>query len=123
MAHLLIIEDHETTRKILFKRLAKAGHEVYLASSGKEGIKAFNSRNFDLVVIDFMMKHMNGLQAFEHMKALRPGIPFVLLSAYANSELVQQFLGDGGADFIVKPFHEDLEERLSRIIDLRTTQA
>jgi CheY-like chemotaxis protein len=116
MAKILLIEDHEATRKTLIKRLSRAGHEVHEAANGAEGIQVFNQHSFDLVILDFMMKRMNGMQAFEKLKAIKPHIPYILLTAYAHNGIIKQFQNAGGADFIIKPFREDLEERVEKVL-------
>ncbi len=116
MAKILIVEDHEATRRTLVKRLSKAGHEVEGADSGIFGLELLKVTDFDLVVLDFMMKKMNGMQTFEQMKILKPSIPYVMLTAYAHEGMIKQFMNEGGADFIVKPFKEDLEIRIEKAL-------
>ncbi len=113
MAKILIVEDHNGTRVTLTRRLNKSGHEVTTVASGYDGVEKLREGDYNLVLLDFMMKGMNGIHTFEQMKDIRNDLPYIMVTAYAHSGLVKEFMGEGGADFIVKPFGEDFEERIS----------
>ena len=72
MSTILVVEDHELTRKTLNRRLSKAGHSVLEAVNGNSGIEMLQSNSVDLVLMDFMMKNMNGMQTFERMREVKP---------------------------------------------------
>lgn len=116
MSTILVVEDHELTRKTLNRRLSKAGHSVIEAVNGNLGIKMLESNSVDLVLMDFMMKNMNGMQTFERMKEMKPETPCAMITAYAHSGLIKQFIAEGGADFMVKPIGEDFEKRVDAIL-------
>ncbi len=116
MSTILIVEDHELTRKTLNRRLSKAGHSVIEALNGKSGIEMLQAHTVDLVLIDFMMKKMNGMQTFERMREVKPEVPCAMVTAYAHSGLSKQFISEGGADFMVKPIGEDFEQRVDAIL-------
>lgn len=116
MSTILVVEDHELTRKTLNRRLSKAGHSVLEAVNGNSGIELLESNSVDLVLMDFMMKNMNGMQTFERMREVKPEIPCAMLTAYAHSGLIKQFIAEGGADFMVKPIGEDFEKRVDAIL-------
>ena len=117
MSIILIVEDHELTRKTLNRRLSKAGHSVIEALNGHSGIEMLQSNSVDLVLMDFMMKNMNGMQTFEKMKELKPEVPCAMITAYAHSGLIKQFIAEGGVDFMIKPIGEDFETRVSAILE------
>ena len=116
MSTILIVEDHELTRKTLNRRLSKAGHSVLEAVNGPSGIDMLQSNPVDLVLLDFMMKNMTGMQTFERMREVKPEIPCAMITAYAHSGLTKQFIAEGGADFMVKPIGEDFEKRVDAIL-------
>lgn len=119
MATILVVEDHDMTRNVLNRRLVKEGHSVLTASNGGEGIELLTANEVDLVILDFMMKTMNGMQTYEKMKEIKPSVPCVMVTAYAHAGLVKQFLQEGGADFVVKPIREDFENRINSILAKR----
>ena len=63
MATILVVEDHELTRKTIHRRLSKAGHLVLESSNGMEGIEQLEKYPVDLILMDFMMKNMNDTPA------------------------------------------------------------
>lgn len=113
MAKILVVEDHNATRLTLTRRLSKSGHQVDTVSSGYDGLEKLRQEDYELVLLDFMMKGMNGIHAFEAMKTIRNDLPYIMVTAYAHSGLVKEFMGEGGSDFIVKPFGEDFEKRIN----------
>ncbi|NIQ00315.1 MAG: response regulator [Nitrospinaceae bacterium] len=116
MSTILIVEDHELTRKTLHRRLSKAGYSVLEAANGNSGLDMLKSNAVDLILMDFMMKNMNGMQTFEKMREIKPETPCAMITAYAHSSLVKQFISEGGADFMVKPIGEDFEQRVEAIL-------
>ena len=116
MSTILVVEDHELTRKTLNRRLSKAGHSVLEAVNGNSGIEMLQSNSVDLILMDFMMKNMNGMQTFERMREVKPETPCAMITAYAHSGLIKQFIAEGGADFMVKPIGEDFEQRVDAIL-------
>lgn len=116
MTTVLIVDDHPLTRTVIHRRLEKEGFYVLEAESGALGVELLRSNNVDLVLLDFMMKNMNGMQTFEQMKYFKPDVPCVMITAYAHPGLVKQFMSEGGAEFLVKPFHEDFEQRIKEVL-------
>lgn len=117
MATILIVDDHELTRKVLNRRLTQKGFNVLEADSGAAGVQILRSNNVDLVLLDFMMKTMNGIETYEQMKYFKPQVPCVMVTAYAHSALVKQFMEEGGVDFLVKPIREDFERRIEQLLE------
>ena len=78
---ILCVDDSSNVlegRKML---LEENGFEVLTATNGREGLQAFVSHPVDLVLLDYHMPQMNGDVAAAHMKARKPDVPLVLLSA------------------------------------------
>src|SRR5690348_17255087 len=80
MATILCIDDEPTAieaRKLL---LQSEGYEVLDASTGEEGLRVFQSRTIDAVVVDYWMSGMNGLAVAREIKRLKPSMPVIMLS-------------------------------------------
>lgn len=80
MATILCIDDEPTAieaRKLL---LQSEGYDVLDASTGEEGLRVFQSRNIDAVVVDYWMSGMNGLAVAREIKKLKPSMPVIMLS-------------------------------------------
>ena len=116
MTTILIVDDHPMTRMVIHRRLEKEGFNILEADNGTTGVELLRSHNVDLVLLDFMMKNMNGIQTFEQMKYFKPDVLCVMITAFAHPGLVKQFMELGGAEFLVKPFREDFERRIKETL-------
>ena len=101
---VLVAEDDSFTRAGLVEILQAEGHEVIEASDGDAAIQRFRRDAPDFVCLDIMMPKRSGYEVCRTMRAGRPDVPIVFISA--KSEEIDKVLGlDLGADdFIVKPF-------------------
>jgi len=114
IATILLVEDESGLRKLMNKVLETQGYRVLEAKDGEEALSICqdNLAHIDLVVTDYAMPRMTGLQLKEKVLALRPGMKFLLISGYAEGvveDSLQQGLNSG--DFLEKPF---LPEELAR---------
>jgi len=114
-AKILIVEDDEGLSRILERRLTKDGFQVSCASDGRDGMKSIVALEPDLVISDWMMPHVDGLELCQSVKTgLGEAAPyFILLTAKddLNDRLVA--LQTGADDYIVKPVkHEELLTRI-----------
>lgn len=104
MARILAIDDEpdllETERRIL----ARVGHEVVTAAGGVEGIAAVKAGRFDLVLTDLMMPRCDGLAVLEAVHEFDPGLPVVLVTAFATVERAVSAIKAGAVDYVAKPF-------------------
>jgi CheY-like chemotaxis protein len=84
MAKILCIDDELDTMKVRKLVLESEGHEVSEATTGKEGLDLFQSRKFDLVIVDYWMSGMNGLAVAREIKRINPVVPIIVLSGLAE---------------------------------------
>lgn len=104
---ILIIDDDPAIRKIAAFVLRKEGHEVSEAASGAEGLTAAAAQAPDLVLLDWRLPDMGGLEVLRALKAeARTGtVPVLVLTASAQEEDAARAARDGGAaDVLAKPF-------------------
>ncbi len=117
---ILIIEDDEAIVKVLRRGLAYEGYQVDTALDGESGLVLARDHHPDLVVLDWMLPGMDGLEVCQRLRA-GGGIPVLMLTA--KDTLQDRIMGlDAGADdYMVKPF--ELDELLARVRALlRRTQ-
>jgi DNA-binding response OmpR family regulator len=109
----LIAEDDAFTRRGLAEVLRAEGYEVLEADNGGDAFELFCSRSPDFVCLDVMMPRINGYDLCRRMRAARPHVPIVFISA--KSEEIDKVLGLnlGADDFIVKPF--GVQEVVARV--------
>lgn len=112
---ILIVEDEKVTRKLLRNRLEKWGYEVTSAADGLEAWELFQREAFPMVISDWMMPGLDGLELVRRIRAFdRPGYVYtILLTARDRREDILAGMAAGADDFITKPF--DQEELAARI--------
>lgn len=81
---VLVVDDEPAIREVISAFLRSDGHNVTTASDGREGLKEFQSKPFDIVVTDRAMPQMNGDQMAGLIKQTRPEIPVVLLTGFGT---------------------------------------
>ena len=123
MAHVLVIEDEVQIRDNLARFLRLEGHQVTVARDGVEGLEAVRATHPDLVICDFMMPRMHGFEVLAQLQAdttlRRPA--FIMVSASAEPERLQQALALGACAYVTKPFElAALRELLARHLPVAT---
>ncbi len=115
IATILLVEDESGLRKLMSKILEKQGYRVLEAKDGGEALSICQGSlaHIDLVVTDYAMPGMTGLQLKEKLVALRPNMKFLLISGYAEGVIGSPQQNLNGGDFLEKPF---LPEELARKI-------
>ena len=84
--NILIIDDEKSQRDILQGYLAKKGYKVFTAESGSQGIKIINENLVDIVLSDYKMPEMTGLEILAKVSQINPEISFVIITAYGTVE-------------------------------------
>lgn len=100
---ILVIDDANDVRYLTSMALSDAGYNVYSASDGVEGLEAMTKRRFDVVLVDYQMPRLNGLQFLETSRSLWPDTPIILMSGdhrfYGHKDLLE-----GTFACVEKPF-------------------
>ncbi len=105
MEKILVIEDDPVSRTLLSEILKKSGYEVLIAKNGHEGIELATSNRPDLVITDFQMPGMTGVEVLASLKELNPLLPVIMLTAYGDASLTIKSMQSGAFDFIEKPIN------------------
>ncbi len=104
--HILVVDDHRTTRLKLSLGLKQQGHTVAEAEDGRQALMKLRTEPFDLVLLDIMMPELDGYQVLEQMKAdhaLRD-VPVIVISAQDELESVVRGIELGAEDYLPKSF-------------------
>lgn len=80
MARILVIDDDPMILDVIGEMLELEGHEVAKFDSGSDGVRAFRTNNFDLVITDLVMPEMGGLEAIQHMREVSRSVPIIAIS-------------------------------------------
>ena len=102
MARILIVEDSRTQAEQLQGVLEGAGYETTLAENGTEALKSLAVTLPDLLLVDYMMPEMDGLQLIETVRRDFPRIPSILVAAEGSEEIAAEALQRGAAGYIPK---------------------
>ena len=115
MPKILIIEDEDAIRRVLIKIIKNESstYEVEEAQDGLEGFEMIEAADYDLVLCDIKMPKMDGVEVLEKALALKPEIPFIMISGHGELETAVQTMRLGAFDYISKP--PDLNRLLNAI--------
>ncbi len=107
-AKILVVDDEPSQRKMLNANLSLEGYRVFEADDGTSAIKRVSEEFFDLILMDNRMSSMDGIEALKEIKNISPGIPVIIITAYASVETAVEALQAGAHDYLTKPL--DIEE-------------
>ncbi len=112
---VLVVDDDKLILQLLEEFLTRKGFEPTLATDGKEAERIFSSEEFDVVLSDVMMPHLDGMQLLQRIKEKDPEIPVILITAFGEMESAVEAMKNGAYDYIAKPLNFDaLELSLKR---------
>lgn len=116
-ARILVVDDEEDTRTMLYELLTSEGHAVSTAPDAVEGLKIMNRSSFDVVITDMRMPMMEGMEFLAKIKATNPAARVIILTAYGNNPLYQEALEKGANDMLLKPIkNRELLQTLKRVL-------
>ncbi|MFT5542812.1 MAG: two-component system OmpR family response regulator [Glaciecola sp.] len=110
---ILIVEDDTTVAEYINKGLKEAGHNPDVANDGKQGLFLATSNEYDAIVLDRMLPHLDGITLLNTIRASGDNTPALILSAKNKVEDKVKGLRSGADDYMTKPFA--FEELLARI--------
>ena len=103
--NILIVVDDRRTSRTLGDSLHVSGHKAIEASSGMDALDKVRAMTFDCVLSDIKMPGMDGVELHRRLREMQPGLPVVLMTAYAADELIDRGLEDGVAGVLDKPLN------------------
>ena len=108
MGNILIVDDESDGRLLLTRLLSRFGHETVEAESGELALELLRSQEFDLVLLDFRMPGMSGIEALKEIKRTWPQLPVILVTAVDEAETAMEAMSLGAYDYLTKPPERDL---------------
>jgi len=118
--NILIVDDYKTMLRIISNLLKQLGFKnIEEATDGSEALRKLREGNFNLVISDWNMAPMTGLQLLKEVRAdakLKP-LPFIMVTAESKTENVVEAKTAGVSNYIVKPFNaETLKTKLTAVL-------
>jgi DNA-binding NtrC family response regulator len=110
---ILIVDDEELVIEFIKRTLAKDDYNILTALSGKEGLAKLKNHEVSMVVSDYKMPGMNGLEFLEKVKNAYPGILTIMLTINTDIEIAVKAINNAGVyKFIIKPW-DDIDFRIT----------
>ncbi|RWZ58798.1 DNA-binding response regulator [Halobacillus fulvus] len=100
---ILIIDNDEALRYMLTEFCKHAEWDSETAVNGRDGVDKFLSGSFDVILVDYHMPEMDGLQTVREIRKLNQTIPILVLTVDERQEIADRFLEEGATDFALKP--------------------
>jgi two-component system chemotaxis response regulator CheY len=107
--NILIVDDSNPMRAVIKKVIKASGFDIgefHEAGSGKEALQVLDEQWLDLVLSDYNMPDMNGLEMLKQMKQneMWKDIPVIMVTTEGSSERIEEFMKTGASAYIKKPF-------------------
>ena len=111
MKSVLVVDDSDMMRKLIIKNLRNCcdGLQIHEARDRLHALDKFNEQDIDIIVTDWNMPNMNGLQLVEAVRKTDKGksVPIIMVTTEGSVEKVKQAVLAGANNYIAKPFTED----------------
>jgi DNA-binding NtrC family response regulator len=118
---ILVVEDGKSQREMLCEFLSGEGFDVSDVDRGDKALERVKNDYFDLLLLDFKMPGMDGMQVLEAVKRINPEIDVIMMTAYGTIETAVKAIKTGAADYITKPIElEELLILIEKISERRT---
>ncbi len=119
---ILVVDDEKPLAEFLQKGLSEEGHSVEVAFDGLEGFNKANADKFDLVILDWMMPGMEGVEVCQKLRQSQPELLIILLTVHTQDEYVIKGFNAGANDYVRKPFSfKELTARIQALTRLKNT--
>ncbi|HMA80162.1 MAG TPA: response regulator, partial [Candidatus Binatia bacterium] len=102
--NILIVDDEPLNLDLLEQELSDLGYAVDKADGGRSALAQLAVKTADLVLLDYQMPGMNGIEVLGEIKKNEPGLPVIIITAYGTIERAVEAIKAGADDFITKPF-------------------
>jgi CheY-like chemotaxis protein len=115
--NILVVEDDRLNRELLSKVLRQEGYQVVEACDGDIALKILQVLPCDLVITDFLMPMLNGIEFVDQLRSLQPQMPVIFITGYLSA-ISDKKIVDEVAEILAKPFEPSvLRSSVRRLLD------
>ena len=111
---LIIDDDRVTLKAISTKLMSEKNYECREVTTKEKALEAIKKETFDIIISDYSLPDGTGIEILEAVKSFMYNVPFVMITASEQKQLIQLAINQGADDFLTKPFHM---ENLPTIIE------
>lgn len=120
---ILVVDDEEVIAELAALLLKKHGFEVFKANNGQTCLEMVEAHNPALVLLDYMMPVMNGLEALRRIKERFPGVYVIMFTGKGSEEVAVEAMKAGAVDYIQKPFvNQNLLAQIDAVLTRRKVE-
>lgn len=118
---ILLIDDDKSLNHFLARFFNRKGYDVTTCLSGEEAIGKIKVEPFDLILLDYKMPGLNGLDTLKEIKAYQIKTPVIIMTAYGSTDTAIEAMKRGAYDYLSKPFErKDLSRIISEALELNS---
>ncbi|MFH1261915.1 MAG: sigma-54 dependent transcriptional regulator [Pseudomonadota bacterium] len=124
---ILLVEDDEANRTSVAKILEKEDYRIVQAKDGREALDWLRKESIDLILTDFKMPEMDGMDLLKAARLIKPRIDVILMTAHGTIETAVEAMKEGAYDFIPKPFKRAtllriIEKNFEKVVLMRENE-
>lgn len=105
--NILVIDDDQDLCKVLSNFLKKSNYEVDVAYKAEDGLKLLRTQEYDLILCDYRLPDMTGVDALQRIKVLRPDAAVIIITGYSDVQTAVETFRYGANDYVTKPLYPD----------------
>ena len=106
-ANILIIEDDIAISTTMYMILKEVGYNITTASDGLTALEILKENSFDIILLDLIMKPINGIETYKEIKKISPGINTIMITGHVDENQINEAKKEGINRIIFKPFDFD----------------
>jgi DNA-binding NtrC family response regulator len=114
MKPILVVDDEAIIRESIRDWLKDVGYRVETAKTGEEALEMIEKQDFSVIILDVRLPGKSGVTVLREVKAVKPQIKSIMITAYPSAELAAEAKKLGAVDYLIKPIFPEALERLIR---------
>lgn len=107
MIKILLADDDTSLRKVVTYKLKQKGYDITAVADGQQALNEIKSNQFDLLLTDMKMPHLNGIELLTEVKQLQPHLEVIMITAHGDISQAVEAIKLGAFDYLPKPFDDD----------------